>query len=291
VRKLKAFPRNVNGFFIYFALFLITPSNYLASRFRSSNYTPSRSTSERSGHGLPSGRNLPLNMLEELKIEVCQANLDLVKQGLVVQTWGNVSGVDRTGGNLVIKPSGVSYEGMTPDLMVVVSLATGEVVEGRLKPSSDTPTHLVLYRAFPEIGGITHTHSLFATAWAQACQPVPPFGTTHADYWPGEVPCTRLLTAAEIQADYETNTGHVIVETIKQLKLAHHSAVLVASHGPFTWGRNAGQSVEIAAVLEFVARLAAETLRLNPKLKPMQPVLLEKHFFRKHGPGAYYGQK
>ncbi len=230
-------------------------------------------------------------MLEKLKNEVCQANLDLVKEGLVVQTWGNVSGVDRASANMVIKPSGVSYDGMTPALMVVVSLATGQVVEGKLKPSSDTPTHLVLYRAFPEIGGITHTHSLYATAWAQAHRPIPPFGTTHADYWPGEVPCTRLLTAAEIKADYEANTGHVIVETIQGLQAAHHSAVLVASHGPFTWGRSARQSVEVAVVLEFVARLAAETLRLNPRLKPMPPVLLQKHFFRKHGPGAYYGQK
>ena len=235
--------------------------------------------------------NFTDNMLEKLKNEVCQANLDLVKEGLVVQTWGNVSGLDRAGGNMVIKPSGVSYDGMTPDQMVVVSLATGQVVEGRLKPSSDTPTHLVLYRAFPEIGGITHTHSLFATAWAQARQPIPSFGTTHADHWHGDVPCTRLLTAAEIKADYEANTGHVIVETIQQLEAAHHSAVLVASHGPFTWGRSARQSVENAVVLEFVARLALETLRLNPKLKPMQTVLLEKHFLRKHGPDAYYGQK
>lgn len=230
-------------------------------------------------------------MLEELKKEVCQANLDLVKQGLVVQTWGNVSGVDRAGGHMVIKPSGVPYEGMAPAQMVVVSLATGQVVEGRLKPSSDTPTHLALYRAFPEIGGVTHTHSLFATAWAQARKGIPSLGTTHADYWHGAVPCTRLLTAAEIKTDYEANTGHVIVETIKHLAPAHHCAVLVAGHGPFTWGRNARQAVENAVVLEFVARLAAETLRVNPKVKPMQPALLDKHFFRKHGPGAYYGQK
>ena len=230
-------------------------------------------------------------MLEELKKEVCQANVDLVKQGLVVQTWGNVSGVDRASGHVVIKPSGVPYEGMAPAQMVVVSMATGQVVEGRLKPSSDTPTHLALYRAFPEIGGVTHTHSMFATAWAQARKGIPSFGTTHADYWHGDVPCTRLLTAAEIKTDYEANTGHVIVETIQHLAPAHHCAVLVASHGPFTWGRNARQAVENAVVLEFVARLAAETLRVNPKVKPMQPVLLDKHFFRKHGPGAYYGQK
>jgi L-ribulose-5-phosphate 4-epimerase len=230
-------------------------------------------------------------MLEALKKQVWQANLDLVKEGLVVQTWGNVSGLDRAGGKMVIKPSGVPYEGMAWGQMAVVSLATGRVVEGRLRPSSDTPTHLALYRAFGEIGGIAHTHSLFATAWAQARKPIPAYGTTQADYWHGEVPCTRLLTAAEIQSDYEANTGHVIIETFKKLDPAHHPAVLVAGHGPFTWGGSAGQAVENAVVLEFVARLAGETLRLNPKTKPIQPVLLEKHFFRKHGPGAYYGQK
>jgi len=230
-------------------------------------------------------------MLEELKKQVCQANLDLVKEGLVVQTWGNVSGVDRASGHLVIKPSGVPYDGLAPEQMVVVSLATGRVVEGRLKPSSDTPTHRVLYRAFQEIGGVAHTHSLFATAWAQARRGIPSYGTTQADYWHGDVPCTRLLTAEEIKTDYEANTGHVIIETFQHLDPAHHSAVLVASHGPFTWGQSARQAVENAVVLEFVARLAVETLRINPKVKPMQRVLLAKHFFRKHGPGAYYGQK
>jgi L-ribulose-5-phosphate 4-epimerase len=230
-------------------------------------------------------------MLEELKKQVCQANLDLVKAGLVVQTWGNVSGVDRAGGNLVIKPSGVPYEGMGPEQMAVVSLATGRVVEGSLKPSSDTPTHLELYRAFPEIGGVAHTHSLFATAWAQARKSIPAYGTTQADYWHGGVPCTRLLTAAEIKTDYEANTGHVIIETFEHLDPAHYPAVLVAAHGPFAWGKDARQAVENAVVLEFVARLAAETLRINPNAKPMPPVLLAKHFFRKHGPEAYYGQK
>ncbi len=230
-------------------------------------------------------------MLEELKEQVCQANLDLVKEGLVVQTWGNVSGVDRASGNLVIKPSGVPYAGMKPEQMVVVSLATGQVVEGGLQPSSDTPTHRGLYRAFQEIGGVAHSHSLFATAWAQAGAAIPALGTTQADYWNGEVPCTRLLTAAEIQTDYEANTGHVIVETFEHKDPAHHPAVLVASHGPFTWGKSARQAVENAAVLEFVARLAGETIRLNPMVKPIQPALLAKHFFRKHGPGAYYGQK
>jgi L-ribulose-5-phosphate 4-epimerase len=230
-------------------------------------------------------------MLEELKQQVCQANLDLVREGLVVQTWGNVSGVDRASGNLVIKPSGVPYEGMTPELMVVVSLATGRVVEGSLQPSSDTPTHRALYRAFSKIGGVAHTHSLFATAWAQARTGIPCLGTTHADCWRGEIPCTRLLTAAEINTDYEANTGHVIIETFEHLDPAAHPAVLVAAHGPFTWGRDARQAVEHAAVLEFVARLAVETCRINPIVPPMPAALLEKHFLRKHGPGAYYGQK
>src|SRR5271165_4559851 len=174
-------------------------------------------------------------MLEELKKDVCDANLKLVKEGLVVQTWGNVSGLDRAGGRMVIKPSGVPYSIMKPQHMVVVSLETGQVVEGKLKPSSDTATHLVLYRAFKEIGGIVHTHSLFATAWAQASRGIASYGTTQADYWHGDVPCTRQLTAAEIRTDYEANTGHVIVETFKKLDPAHHPAVLVASHGPFTW--------------------------------------------------------
>jgi L-ribulose-5-phosphate 4-epimerase len=230
-------------------------------------------------------------MLEELKKQVCQANLDLVKEGLVVLTWGNVSGVDRASGNMVIKPSGAPYEGMTPEQMVVVSMATGRVVEGRLMPSSDTPTHLALYRAFGEIGGVAHTHSLFATAWAQARKGIPAFGTTHADYWRGGVPCTRLLTAAEVKTDYEANTGNVIIEAFRKLDPAHYPAVLVAAHGPFTWGKSARQAVENAVVLEYAARLAAETLRINPKARPMPPVLLAKHFFRKHGPGAYYGQK
>jgi L-ribulose-5-phosphate 4-epimerase len=230
-------------------------------------------------------------MLEELKEQVCEANLDLVKEGLVVQTWGNVSGVDRASGNLVIKPSGVPYDGMKPAQMVVVSLATGQVVEGSLQPSSDTPTHLALYRAFQGIGGVAHSHSLFATAWAQAGAAIPAFGTTQADYWNGEVPCTRLLTEPEIQTDYEANTGHVIIETFKHLDPAQHPAVLVASHGPFTWGKNARQAVEHAAVLEFVARLAGETLRIHPGTRPIQPTLLAKHFSRKHGPRAYYGQK
>lgn len=232
-------------------------------------------------------------MLEKLKAEVCHANLDLVSEGLVIQTWGNASAVDRERGVIVIKPSGVPYAEMKPEHMVVVSLADGAVVEGKLKPSSDTPTHLVLYRAFAGIGGVVHTHSLFATAWAQACRPLPAYGTTQADYWYGDVPCTRKLSAAEIKNNYEANTGDVIVETFRQARLdpLQHPAVLVASHGPFTWGEDAHDAVHNASVLEFVARLNSETLRIKQKIKPMQSVLLDKHFMRKHGPSSYYGQK
>jgi L-ribulose-5-phosphate 4-epimerase len=232
-------------------------------------------------------------MLEQLKAQVCQANLDLVAKGLVIETWGNASGLDRARGLMVIKPSGVPYDGMKPQHMVVVSLADGKVVEGNLKPSSDTATHLVLYRAFPGIGGVVHTHSLFATAWAQAQRGLPSYGTTQADYWYGDVPCTRLLKPAEIKNDYEANTGEVIVETFKKLKFdpLQHPAVLVASHGPFTWGKDVADAVHNAGVLEFVCRLASETLKISPQLKPMQPVLLDKHFLRKHGANAYYGQK
>lgn len=231
-------------------------------------------------------------MLEQLKKQVCQANLDLVKEGLVIQTWGNVSGLDRERGLVVIKPSGVPYDGMKPEHQVAVSLETGKVVGAKLKPSSDTDTHLVLYRAFPEIGGIVHTHSLHATAWAQAQRGIPSYGTTQADYWYGDVPCTRPLKPKEIQTDYETNTGRVIVETFRNLKFnpQEHPAVLVASHGPFTWGKDAANAVHNAVVLEFIARLASETLRLNPRVQPLPAALLEKHFLRKHGPKASYGQ-
>jgi L-ribulose-5-phosphate 4-epimerase len=229
-------------------------------------------------------------MLEQLKRDVCQANLDLVKAGLVIQTWGNVSGIDRQRGLVVIKPSGVPYDGMLPKHMVVVSLQSGKVVEGRLKPSSDTATHVVLYRAFPGTGGIVHTHSLYATAWAQAKKDLPSYGTTQADYCYGDVPCTRVLTTAELRSDYEANTGRVIVERFKKLDPMQHPAVLVASHGPFTWGKDVADAVHNAVVLEFVARLASETLRINPKLKPVQPALLDKHFLRKHGALATYGQ-
>jgi len=232
-------------------------------------------------------------MLEKLKSEVCRANLELVAKGLVIETWGNASAVDRDHGLMVIKPSGVPYDGMMPKHMVVVSLDDGKVVEGDLKPSSDTPTHLELYRAFADIGGVVHTHSLYATAWAQACQPLLAYGTTQADYWYGEVPCTRLMKPAEIKKDYEANTGHVIVETFRKgkLKPLEHPAVLVASHGPFTWGKTVADAVHNAGVLEFIARLNSETLRINSKLKPMQSALLDKHFLRKHGATAYYGQR
>ena len=230
-------------------------------------------------------------MLEKLKAEVCAANLDLVRKGLVIETWGNASGIDRERGLVVIKPSGVPYDGMKPEHMVVVSLADGKAVDGNLKPSSDTATHLVLYRAFPKIGGVVHTHSLFATAWAQAQRGLPSYGTTQADYWYGDVPCTRKLKPKEIENDYELNTGRIIVETFKKMNPLEHPAVLVASHGPFAWGKDADDAVHNASVLEFVARLASETLRINPKMQPIQSALLGKHFLRKHGPKAYYGQK
>lgn len=229
--------------------------------------------------------------LKELQRAVWEANLRLVREGLVIETWGNASAVDRERGLVIIKPSGVPYDRMKPEHMVVVRLDTGETVHGRLRPSSDTPTHLVLYRAFPAIGGVVHTHSLYATAWAQACQPIPCYGTTQADYWFGEVPCTRAMKPDEIRQDYEANTGHVIVETFQRLDPLERPAVLVASHGPFTWGRDVHEAVHNAVVLEFVARLASETLRVAPRLRPVSRPLLEKHFLRKHGPNAYYGQK
>jgi L-ribulose-5-phosphate 4-epimerase len=229
-------------------------------------------------------------MLESLKKAVCQANLDLVEEGLVVQTWGNASGLDRVRGLMVIKPSGVAYSVLKPAQMVVVALAGGKVVEGKLKPSSDAETHLELYRAFDGICGIVHTHSLHATTWAQTGQPIPALGTTHADYFHGEVPCTRQMTPREIKTDYEANTGRVIVERFTGLDPLHHPAVLVAHHGPFTWGADVAEAVHNAVVLEFVARLAGETLRLRPGLPAMQDELRDKHFFRKHGPSAYYGQ-
>jgi L-ribulose-5-phosphate 4-epimerase len=230
-------------------------------------------------------------MLEELKKQVCHANLQLVAEGLVIHTWGNVSGIDRAGGRMVIKPSGVPYAVMKPAHMVVVSLESGKVLEGAANPSSDTPTHLVLYRAFKEIGGIVHTHSLFGTVWAQARREIPALGTTHADYFNGPIPCTRLMRPAEIKRDYEANTGRVIVERFAKLNPLECPGVLVASHAPFAWGKSVKDAVHNAVVLEQVARMASETLHVNPRVKPMQSVLLEKHYSRKHGPGAYYGQR
>ncbi len=230
-------------------------------------------------------------MLEQLKQEVCEANLELHKRGIVIYTWGNVSGIDRASDNMVIKPSGVAYENMTAEDMVVVNVQTGEIVEGKWKPSSDTATHLELYRAFPEIGGITHTHSVNAVAFAQAGLAVPALGTTHADYFYGDVPCTRELTEQEVKEAYEINTGKVIVETLSSLdaEIMAVPAILVKSHGPFTWGKNAADSVYHAVVLETVAKMAMKTMQLNPQSELKQYVL-NKHYFRKHGVDAYYGQ-
>ena len=229
-------------------------------------------------------------MLEQLKQEVYEANLDLVKKGMVIYTWGNVSGIDRESGLVVIKPSGVDYGAMRPEDMVVVEL-NGAVVEGRWRPSSDTPTHLALYQSFPAVGGITHTHSTFAVAFAQAGLPIPALGTTHADYFYGDIPCTRSLTAAEIQAAYEKNTGLVIAETFQGKDPLAVPGVLVKGHGPFTWGKNAAESVYHAVVLDKVAEMALHTLSLSPAAPRVPQHLLDKHYFRKHGANAYYGQK
>ena len=230
-------------------------------------------------------------MLEQLKQEVCEANLELHNRGIVIYTWGNVSGIDRASGNMVIKPSGVAYEQMTAEDMVVVNVQTGEVVEGKWKPSSDTATHLELYRAFPKIGGITHTHSVNAVAFAQAGLPVPALGTTHADYFYGDIPCTRELTEQEVKEAYEANTGKVIVESLNPMDtdIMAIPAILVKNHGPFTWGKNAAESVYHAVVLETIAEMATKTMQLNSKSELKQYVL-DKHYFRKHGAGAYYGQ-
>lgn len=230
-------------------------------------------------------------MLEELKEKVFKANLDLVKHNLVIFTWGNVSAIDRESGLVVIKPSGVSYDKMKAEDMVVVDLLTGKVVEGDLNPSSDTPTHLVLYRAFPEIGGIVHTHSTYATAWAQAGKDIPNIGTTHADYFHDEIPCTDDMTADQMDA-YEHNTGVVIVDRIKKgnINPVHTPGVLVKNHGPFSWGKDADNAVYNAVVMEQVAKMAFVSYCVNPETT-MNPLLIEKHFSRKHGPNAYYGQK
>ena len=228
-------------------------------------------------------------MLEELKQKVFKANLDLVKHGLVIFTWGNVSGIDRENHLVVIKPSGVSYDDMKVDDMVVVDF-DNKVIEGKLKPSSDTLTHIELYKHFPEIGGVVHTHSTYAVAWAQACKSIPAFGTTHADHFYGEIPCTRELTKQEIETAYELETGKVIIETFKDINEIHMPAVLVGNHGPFTWGETPDKAVYNAVVLEEVAKMAMLTTRIGSS-KPIQQYLLNKHFNRKHGKDAYYGQK
>lgn len=230
-------------------------------------------------------------MLEKLKQEVLNANLMLPKYGLVVFTWGNVSAIDREKGIVAIKPSGVEYDALTVEDIVLVDLVSGKTVEGTLKPSSDTATHLELYRAFPDIKGIVHTHSRWATIFAQAKMPIPAYGTTHADYFYGEVPVTRLLTKAEIEGDYELNTGKVIVERFNGLNPNFVPGVVVASHGPFSWGTSAADAVHQAVVMEEVAMMAWHAKSANPELKPMQQELLDKHFLRKHGKNAYYGQK
>ena len=230
-------------------------------------------------------------MLEKLKEDVYEANLELVRRGLVIYTWGNASGIDRNDGLMVIKPSGVDYAEMNPDDMVVVSLKTGEIIEGRWRPSSDTKTHLELYRAFPQINGITHTHSVSAVAFAQAGLDIPALGTTHADYFYGSIPCTRELTKEEVEGDYEKNTGKVIVECIKVKKIDPQAVpgIIVKNHGPFSWGENPADAVYHAVVLDVVAEMDLKTLILNPYAS-MKPYILDKHYLRKHGTNAYYGQ-
>jgi len=227
-------------------------------------------------------------VLEALREEVYRANLLLVKHGLVIFTWGNVSGIDRERGLVVIKPSGVPYEELSPDNMVIVDME-GRVVEGDLRPSTDTPTHIELYKAFPTIGGVTHTHSTYATAYAQACRPIPAYGTTHADYFYGDIPCTRAMNEAEISGDYEAATGRVIAEALEGIDPLSMPAALVHSHGPFVWAKTPTRSAELAATLEEVARIAYLTEQLGGQ-NHIDGALLDKHFLRKHGSGAYYGQ-
>lgn len=229
-------------------------------------------------------------MLKQLKEEVLEANLALPRYGLVTFTWGNVSGIDRESGRVVIKPSGVPYEEMKLEHMVVVDLQ-GNIVEGDYRPSSDTPTHLALYRAFAEIGGIVHTHSTWATIWAQAGKAIPALGTTHADYFYGEIPCTRPMTKEEIEGDYELETGHVIIETFAGRSPMATPSVLVHEHAPFSWGKDASEALHNAVVLEEVAKMAYHTVHLNPQVTSMNSALLDKHYLRKHGANAYYGQR
>ena len=228
-------------------------------------------------------------MLEELKQLVYEANLELPKRSLVTYTWGNVSAIDRTTGHVVIKPSGVDYEVMKSEDMVVLDLE-GNRVEGKYNPSSDTPTHLELYKRYPEIGGIVHTHSTWATSWAQAGRAIPCYGTTHADYFYGEIPCARSLTKEEIESSYEKNTGLVIIETLKEKNPMEAPGILCTNHGPFTWGKNAAEAVHNAVVLEEVAKMAFRTEQLYPGVAAAPQVLQDKHYYRKHGANAYYGQ-
>ena len=230
-------------------------------------------------------------MLEELKKQVYEANMELPRRGLITYTWGNVSGIDRESGYFVIKPSGVDYDSLTPDDMVVMDLE-GNKIEGRYNPSVDTPTHIELFKAFEEIGGVVHTHSPMAAAWAQAERGIPCYGTTQADYFYGEVPCCRTLTPEEVKENYEKNQGLAIVETFRELGLnpMHYPGVVCSHHGPFTWGKDAAQAVHNAVVLEEVAKMSAWTELINPKVKPAPQYMLDKHFLRKHGKNAYYGQ-
>ncbi len=229
-------------------------------------------------------------MHEELKKAVCEANIELQKQKLVIYSWGNVSGIDRDAGVVAIKPSGVPYDELSPDKMVLLDL-DANVVEGKLKPSTDAPSHLELYRNFKAIGGICHTHSANATMWAQACREIPCFGTTHADYFHGAVPVTKTMTAEQVQSEYEINTGKVIVERFAGMDPIEMPAVLVANHGPFTWGRTPADAVEAAVILEQIAAMALGTICINPKQSGIPRHLLDKHYFRKYGSDAYYGQK
>ena len=231
-------------------------------------------------------------MLEQLKKDVYEANMELPRRGLITYTWGNVSGRDAETGYFVIKPSGVDYDKLTADDMVVVDL-TGKVIEGKYRPSSDTPTHIELYKKYPEIGGIVHTHSPEATSWAQAGRSIPLYGTTHADYFYGSIPCARSLTKEEIEGEYERNTGLVIIETFEEngINPVYTPGVLCCNHGPFTWGKDAAEAVHNAVVLEEVAKMATKTELINPKVSTAPDTIRDKHFFRKHGANAYYGQK
>lgn len=230
-------------------------------------------------------------MLEELKREVFEENLELVEKKLVIYTWGNVSGIDRESKIFAIKPSGVDYDIMKSDDMVLIDLE-GKKIEGKYKPSSDTATHIELYKAFPEIGAIVHTHSAYATSWAQARKDIPAFGTTHADYFYGDIPCARALTKEEIENDYEKNTGLVIIETLKERNINPMDipGIIIASHGPFAWGKDSRQAVYNAVVLEELSKMAYRTIQINPNIKSVEKYLLDKHYFRKHGKNAYYGQ-